>query len=178
MHDAHILRDINIIGAAALGMADRVREAGEQASGLRGLMPAALISLHHHDSGYAVEQLAGALGMSHSRTVRLVDDLVAAGLAARRPDPGDRRVVRVRLSAKGRRTAETILRARAQALDTCLDGVSSARRRSLARIASEILGSMVDDRVRARRVCRMCDSHACGHLTGDCPSTQAADRAG
>lgn len=47
--------------------------------------------------------LAGGLLISRSSSTRLVDRLVARGLVERTPDPADRRVVWVTLTAEGRR---------------------------------------------------------------------------
>lgn len=177
MPGAHKFGELNVAGAAALTISDRLRGASEQAVGRSGALPAAVVSLHHYREGRPVEVLAGSLGVSHSRAVRVVDQLERAGLARRRPDPDDGRVASVALTPAGRRVAQRILTARAAALDGALAGLSAAERRTFASLAAKVLGDLVGDRADARRICRLCDSHACGHEAGRCPVTRAADRA-
>jgi amino-acid N-acetyltransferase len=64
------------------------------------------------------QELADRLMLDKGWISRGVDRLVAAGLVRRAPDPADRRRIRLRLSAAGR--------ARAAALDECLDAHASA----------------------------------------------------
>ena len=63
--------------------------------------------------------LAAALGLHPSTVTVLVDGLVAHGLAVRRADPVDRRIVRVAETAKGRKNHErhmAAMRARVTAI--------------------------------------------------------------
>jgi DNA-binding MarR family transcriptional regulator len=151
-------------------LADRLRDAAEDA-GAPGAIPAGLVTLTHHD-GTLIDELAGALRVSHSRAVRVVDALEAAGLAGRHPHPDDGRAVHVRLTTSGRRAAQRVLRARAGALEEALAGLARDERVELARIASKILAQAGTSR-RAFAICRLCNSRACGHLEGHCPVTQA-----
>ena len=109
--------------------------------------------------------------------MRVVDRLEEDGLARRRPDPADRRVVRIELTAAGRRAADRVVGARAAALDEALNGLTADERRRLGEVAAAVLGHVTLDRRTARGICRLCDAHACGHESGHCPVTQAADRA-
>src|SRR3954451_13256754 len=95
----------NRLGAFALTLSDQVREATEAATGMAGGVPAALVSLQEWADGRPVDVLAGAMRVSHSRAVRVVDRLEAAGLARREPDPADGRRALVRLEPAGRRLA-------------------------------------------------------------------------
>ena len=68
--------------------------------------------------------LAAALGLHPSTVTVLVDGLVAHGLAVRRADPVDRRIVRVAETAKGRKNHErhmAAMRARVTAVLSELD---------------------------------------------------------
>src|SRR5919112_3743088 len=91
MPEAYTLRVGNRLGALALTLSDSIREATEEATGMAGGLPAALVSLHEWADGRSVDVLAGALRVTHSRAVRVVDQLVTAGLARREPDPADGR---------------------------------------------------------------------------------------
>lgn len=55
-----------------------------------------------------MHELARVLGVSRPAATGLVDRLIAQGLAARRGDPADRRVIRVSLTAKGRKVHSSI----------------------------------------------------------------------
>ena len=54
-------------------------------------------------------ELAWELALTESATTRLVDRLVRTNLVRRDRDPGDRRVVRVRLSSYGRQLVDVVL---------------------------------------------------------------------
>lgn len=54
-------------------------------------------------------ELAWELALTESATTRLVDRLVRTNLVRRERDPGDRRVVRVRLSSYGRELVDVVL---------------------------------------------------------------------
>jgi DNA-binding MarR family transcriptional regulator len=177
MPGAHIGHDENVVGAFGLVLGDRLRMATEEACGLGGAMPAALVSLHEWAGGRPIEVLATALRVSHSRAVRVVDRLEDEGLARRAPDPADARVALVSLTAAGRRRAEQVLAARAEALTGCLADLDAVEREQLAALAAKVLGVTTTGRIAARMTCRLCDADACGHHDGRCPVSHAADAA-
>ena len=166
--------DLNVIGAMAVVLGDRIRDATEQASGMGGALPAALVSLHEWAGGRSIDTLAGALRLSHSRAVRVVDRLEAQGLASRTRDPGDGRGVLVHLTPAGHRAGRRVLEARADALEGTF---AQDDRHALAAIAERTLAQATTGRRAAGAICRLCDSHACGHDEGLCPVTQSADAA-
>jgi DNA-binding MarR family transcriptional regulator len=166
--------DLNVIGALAVVLGDRIRDATEDASGMRGALPAALAALHEWAGGRTIDTLAGGLRLSHSRTVRVVDRLEAQGLATRARDPVDGRGVLVHLTPSGHGAGRRVLEARAAALEGALAGDD---RRALAEIAERTLARATSGRRSARAICRLCDAHACGHHEGRCPVTRAADAA-
>src|SRR5215213_5152332 len=116
MPEAHIARTANRLGAMALTLSDGIREATEGATGMAGGLPAALVSLHEWADGTSVDVLAGAMRVSHSRAVRVVDRLEVAGYARRESDPADGRRTRVWLEPTGHELAERALAARSDAL--------------------------------------------------------------
>ena len=166
--------DLNVIGALAVVLGDRIRDATEAASGMGGALPAALSALHEWAGGRTIDTLAGGLRLSHSRTVRVVDRLESQGLATRERDPVDGRSVLVHLTPAGQRAGRRVLEARAAALEGALAG---ADRRALAEIAERTLARATTGRRAAGAICRLCDAHACGHHEGRCPVTRAADAA-
>src|SRR5215216_6859444 len=87
------LRAQNLVGSGALAVADRMRQAVEEAAGLEGSGPAGLVALDQYADGEGVDLLARALSLSHSGAVRLVDQLVQRGFVRRAPSESDRRAV-------------------------------------------------------------------------------------
>ena len=163
----------NRLGAVALTLSDGIREATEGATGMAGGLPAALVSLHEWADGRSVDVLAGALRVTHSRAVRVVDQLEAAGLARREPDPSDGRRALVRLQPEGHELAERALAARARLLDHV---VAELDPEALDPLLDAILHATTVDTLSAGQTCRLCDAHACGHFDGQCPVTRAANR--
>jgi MarR family transcriptional repressor of emrRAB len=152
----------NRLGAVALTLSDDIREATERATGMAGGIPAALVSLREWADGRSVDVLAEAMRVSHSRAVRIVDRLEAAGLARRGPDASDGRRARVWLEPAGRELADR--------------GLDAADVSDLERLLGVVLDTTTVDVRAAMATCRLCDAHACGHYVGACPVTRAADR--
>ena len=173
MPEAHIA---NRLGAVALTLGDRIREATEAATGMAGGLPAALVSLREWADGSPVDVLAAAMRVSHSRAVRVVDRLEAAGLARRESDPTDGRRALVRLEPAGRELAERALEARARVLGQVVGALDGADAAALEGVLGALLDATTVDLRAAMTTCRLCDAHACGHFDGSCPVTRAADR--
>jgi DNA-binding PadR family transcriptional regulator len=122
-----------------------------------------------------VDVLAETMRVSHSRAVRVVDRLEAAGLARREPDPSDGRRALVWLEPAGRELAERALDARASVLRSALAELDAGALRDLERLLGALLQATTVDVRAAKETCRLCDAHACGHYEGACPVSQAAD---
>ena len=174
MRHAHDDRAVNLLGSASLAISDRLRRGAEAGAGHGGSAPAALISLAGYLDGSPIEALRDPLGLTHSAAVRVVDRLVAAGLARRRPGR-DGRSVAVELTDQGRQAADGALSARQAALEEILGPLSASERTELARLHEKLLRGLTEGRASARSICRLCDLHACGHIEGICPVTNAAD---
>jgi DNA-binding MarR family transcriptional regulator len=143
---------------------------------MAGGIPAALVSLREWADGSSVDVLAGAMRVSHSRAVRVVDRLEAAGLARRESDPSDGRRASVVLEPAGRELADRALDARARVLRSAVAQLEAADVRDLDRLLGALLDATTVDTRAAMGTCRLCDAHACGHYEGTCPVTRAADR--
>ena len=176
MPEAYISQVANRLGAIALTLSDGIREATEAATGMGGGLPAALVSLAEWADGRSVEVLAEAMRVSHSRAVRVVDRLEAAGLARRESDPSDGRRALVWLEPAGRELAERALAARARVLLAAVAALDPADVRDLERLLGALLDATTVDVRAVSGTCRLCDAHACGHYEGTCPVSQAADR--
>jgi len=176
MPEAYTERVANRLGAIALTLSDGIRDATEAATGMAGGIPAALVSLREWADGSSVEVLADAMRVSHSRAVRVVDRLEAAGLARRESDPSDGRRALVRLEPAGHQLAARALDARMRVLLAAVAQLGAADLRDLERLLGALLDAATVDALVPRGICRLCDGHVCGHDEGACPVTRAADR--
>jgi DNA-binding MarR family transcriptional regulator len=174
----------NVLGALTLALADEVAAATERAAGRTGAGPAALVALSDLLAGRSVDHLRRAVGLTHSGGVRVVDRLVADGLAERRPGP-DGRSVALALTARGRRLATDARQARRSALLDVLEVLDDQERAQLTAIIEKLVEAVVARRLGARRagvdpaggwVCRLCDAVACERPQGRCPAANAAAR--
>jgi DNA-binding MarR family transcriptional regulator len=176
MPQAHTSAVANRLGALALTLSDGVRDATEAATGMAGGLPAALVSLAEWADGRSIDVLAEAMRVSHSRAVRVVDRLEAAGLARREPDPFDGRRALVWLEPAGRELAEEALDARARVLLRAVGELDSEEMQDLERLLGAVLAATTAGGCAAAATCRLCDAHACGHYEGACPVSRAAER--
>jgi DNA-binding MarR family transcriptional regulator len=84
-------------------------------------------------SGIGVGEAAQQLGVAANTVSTLVNQLVAAGLLARRRDPADGRAARLELTARARRRMAIWRDQREQALGAALDQLSEQELRTLER---------------------------------------------
>jgi MarR family transcriptional regulator, negative regulator of the multidrug operon emrRAB len=173
MRHAHDGREANLLGALSVTLADRLRAATDAGAGQGGSAPGALISLAGYLDGGPIDSLRDPLALTHSAAVRVVDGLVAAGLARRRRGR-DRRSVAVELTPGGHRAAAGALDARREVLEAALEALSGEEQAELARLHEKLLAGLTDGHATARNICRLCDLHACGHERGVCPVTNEA----
>ena len=174
---AQMDHDLNVVGALVVALGDRMRDATEDAAAMSGALPAALAALHEWAGGRTVDTLAGGLRLSHSRTVRVVDRLEAAGLAARERDPADGRGVLVGSRPRAAAAAERVARRARAALDAALAGLGAGERAGARRAGRALLAESTDRPPRRRGELPAVRRDACGHDEGRCPVTRAADAA-
>ena len=151
-------RAANLLGAHALVVADRMREA----AGMELSSAAVLTALQTFADGASIDALRRLLGFSHSGGVRIVKRLEAQGLVAREADPADGRAVRLHLTRQGEREAQRLLA-----------GLGEREGVALERLLERLLAFATDGGEAANRICRLCDPGVCGH-PARCPVTQAA----
>jgi len=85
-----------------------------------------------HDRGPLTQQeLAAALGLQKSTVSRLVDQLAADDLAARAPNPSDRRSVLVELTPNGKQRARRLAKARRALFAGLLEQLDDDARRTV-----------------------------------------------
>ncbi|WP_433797131.1 MarR family winged helix-turn-helix transcriptional regulator [Actinoplanes sp. CA-252034] len=72
--------------------------------------------------------LAEAIGADKTRIIKTLDDLTARGLIERRPDPADRRVRLLSITAEGRRLRDSTQAAIQRAEESLLERLTPAER--------------------------------------------------
>jgi MarR family transcriptional regulator, negative regulator of the multidrug operon emrRAB len=158
-------RPANLLGALALAVGDLVTETTSRSAGSGASVPAALVTLHN-SPGISVGELARVLGLSHAGTVRLVDRLAADGVVSRHRG-SDGREVLLRLEPAGKRSARSVLAARAGVLEGALAALDPGELIVFERVVSALLASLSPTVDIADHTCRLCDDSACPRST--CP---------
>ncbi len=159
------LRDLNVVGAFALALADDLKGAMEDLADGNESACAALIVIGQ-ESGLSVDRLSRILALSQPGTVRLIDRLAAAKLVERKTGT-DRRSVALRLTDAGKRQARSLLIGRQHALAQALRGLDDWERSTLAAIAAKVLSGLGHSDLECDRRCRLCDENSCPDET--CP---------
>ncbi|SRR6266511_2524432 len=98
------------------------------------------------DGDVRMGDLAARLGVAESSVTRMVDRLVSARLAQRRPAPEDRRCVVAGLTAEGRKVLRGVRAERREFLGEILEALSPADRAELVRMFG-----VLAEALRARR---------------------------
>ncbi len=96
--------------------------------------------------GFTFVELSRLLLVTSGNLTGIVDRLEAEGLVARNPDRSDRRVIRIKLTARGRQLTEEILPKHAEDVHEVLSFIPRERLSQL----SELLGELRDG-LHARR---------------------------
>ncbi len=117
--------------SAAIHLLRRVRRV-DSAMGLSAARASAL-SVLVFGGPCTIGELAAAEQVTAPTMTRLVGALVAEGYVSRHRDRDDRRVVQVRVTAKGRRALEAGRDARVQEVQSLLQALSPADLRALGR---------------------------------------------
>jgi len=109
------------------------RDFRARATGL-GLTPALsrLLFFVAREPGSRQADLAAVLDVTPVTLGRMVDKLVARGFVARRPDPADRRALRVYLAPRGEPLLERMARIATLTSERATRGLRAAERRHLA----------------------------------------------
>ena len=92
----------------------------------------------------------------------------------RRPSSEDARSVTVRLTPKGRRAAQRVVRARGEVLNGALATLDPDEREQFEELLARVIPNMMRGPGATRWLCRLCDMEACGRDAGRCPAASAA----
>jgi len=161
----------NVLGALALKLHDRMSAAVAETAGAPESGATALSWMASFAAQPRVGLLHRMLGLTPSGAVRLIDRLEADGHLRRGPG-ADGRATSVRLTARGRRTAQRVSAARLAVLTDALAVLSDDERETLDALAGKVLVGLKRDASATRFMCRLCDARACGHAEGACPVAQ------
>lgn len=153
-------RLINVFGALAQAVSDRVRIAIAEAFTAGGETAAALIAIGH-EPGMSIDQISRILRLSHAGTVRVVERLDDQGFVGKSQSQTDRRVARITLTRRGHAERTKLLSLRNAAVAGFLVRISADERVVLERIADTILTSLLNDPQSALSTCRFCDQARC-----------------
>jgi DNA-binding MarR family transcriptional regulator len=164
------LRTANLLGALAAEVAGRVERRLKRHPNQTDSAAAALNVLSYWE-GASNAQLAAALGLSHTATVRMADKLEADGLVESLQGR-DRRAVALHLTEAGRTRAREILTDRCAALAEVTGALTPAEQDQLAALLEKMLRAVTGGMADAAHICRLCDTTVCPDDT--CPVHQEA----
>jgi DNA-binding MarR family transcriptional regulator len=133
--------------------------------------PAALVTLSH-EPRLSIAELRGALGLTHSGAVRLVDRLEQDGLVRRSRAGG--RAVALHLTSRGGRALMRLERARLEACADLLAPLNASERRQLETLLRRMLAAQTRGEDDLNRICRLCSFEACESGGRACPVAKAA----
>ena len=110
-----------------------------------------LLELRDGGGRLTMGQLADRVVLSRTRVSRLVDELTAAGLVGREPNPDDGRSAFAVLTTEGRRRFLSAARAYLPAIEREFAPVDAARLAEVADGLENVLEAVTGERARARR---------------------------
>ncbi|WP_187969374.1 MarR family winged helix-turn-helix transcriptional regulator [Aquibium microcysteis] len=171
LDDSETARLENAFGAMSLACVDKMERAFLAAGG-RGPSATAAIIRIGTEPGLSIERLRRMLALSHSATVRLVDQLAAAGLVMRETAGAgagavDRRARALVLTAEGEAAFQRSLAARRDVLARATRTLTPEDKRLLDALIGKILPALVDPGDDSDIVCRICDEGSC--IPARCP---------
>jgi MarR family transcriptional repressor of emrRAB len=110
--------------------------------------------------GITNAQLARALKLSHTATVRLVDKLEAQGFVQARGGE-DKRATHLYLTEAGREAVQPSLAARCAAVDGYLDALTPTEERQFSKLLEKLMRPLGVDAYGVSHFCRLCDFVSC-----------------
>jgi MarR family transcriptional regulator, negative regulator of the multidrug operon emrRAB len=153
------LRTANMLAAFAGEVTERVGAAIKRHPNQTGSAAAALNIMGFWE-GITNAQLARALKLSHTATVRLVDKLEAQGLVEARGGE-DRRATHLHLTEAGRNAVLPMLTARCAAVERYLTVLTPAEEQQLAGLLVKLMQPLGADAYSVCHFCRLCDLATC-----------------
>lgn len=156
----------NLLGAFATTIASNIEREVADLDGRSLSHEAALVAINNHPND-GIEMLSKVLGLTHSGSVRLVNNLVHDGFVERHRSQVDARAVVLSVTEEGQSRANKILLAREKITSKMLSTLSQQQKETITPILGHLLSAMTDNAVAARRICRFCDEGVCRKI--GCP---------
>jgi MarR family transcriptional regulator, negative regulator of the multidrug operon emrRAB len=151
----------NILATFALALTDKIGGAIRAEVG-RGDMASATLVQIGFNGGLSIERLRTMIGLSHSATVRVVEQLESEKLVNKKRDvPGDSRVSSLTLTERGLFEMRRVLAARRSVIAGILDQLSVSDMADLDEILKKAVPQVVEFGDDQHVVCRYCDLQAC-----------------
>jgi MarR family transcriptional repressor of emrRAB len=159
--DRETLRLENIFGALSLALVDKMEKAFSDETGLGPSAIAAIIQIGT-EPGLTIETLRRMIALSHSATVRLVDQLVTENLVLRAGGvEGDKRARSLQLTAAGSALFHKSLAARRAVIHRAFAILNAEEMQEFGRLVEKLLPTLVDLGADQDVVCRVCDHRVC-----------------
>ncbi len=105
-----------------------------------------------------MSDVAEGLGISFPAATKTVDRLVRKDLASRVEDPHDRRVVRIRLTDKGKQLVNEVYEERSRRFAAVLERLDTSARDALQRSMESFITAAIDEKETVETVCLHCGS--------------------
>lgn len=153
------LRTANMLAAFAGEITERVEAAIKNHPNQTDSASAALNIIGFWE-GITNAQLARALKLSHTATVRLVDKLEAQGLVEARAG-NDKRATHLHLTDTGRSALLPMLTARCAAVERYITVLTPAEEQQLSGLLEKLMRPLGTDAYTVCHFCRLCDLAAC-----------------
>lgn len=103
----------------------------------------AAIHVYQHGDR-TVGELATGLGISYGWASRVISELETAGTVVRRPDPSDRRIVRVSLAPEAIAMVESAYRWRGEAVERALASLDADGRDAVTTFLRKVIDELVE----------------------------------
>ena len=150
---------INLMGAAAIAIADCIQTAAEETTGHTPSFPAALVIIHRYPL-ITVDLLGQYLQLSQSGAARFVERLVQQQLVERRRGD-DRRFVQLQLTAAGHTLVEAIQQAKVDAIAHLLQPLTQPEQQKLLSLLIKLAENASNTESVEEYICRFCDAQVC-----------------
>jgi DNA-binding MarR family transcriptional regulator len=153
------MRTANLLAAFAGEVTERVGDELKTHPNQTDSAIAALNVMSFWD-GITNAELASALRLSHTATVRLVDKLESQGMVEAR-EGKDRRATYLHLTAVGKKAATPMLAARCSAVEPYLSVLSASEEAQLTRLLEKLIRPLATDDLTVSHFCRLCNFDVC-----------------
>ena len=153
------LRTANLLAAFAGEVTERVQATLKSHPNQTDSATAALNIIGFWE-GITNAELARALKLSHTATVRLVDKLEAQRLVEARTGK-DKRATHLHLTAAGRKALQPVLVARCAAVESYLGVLTAAEEKQFATLLEKLMRPLGTDAYAVSHFCRLCEFTVC-----------------